>query len=342
MQRRSFLALAAIAPVLAACSNREAAQNPGGSTGSGGSSSSGDSGASRTIDHIYGSTTITGMPSRVATVGWSDQDAVVALGVKPIGATAITWGGNSNQSTDWFDAAVAELPGPDVTRYSDADGIPVDQIAALGPDLILGVGSGMSQEEYDRLSRIAPTVPFLETAWGTPWDQQTTIIGEALGLRDEAVDLVARIDDQIDDAVLSHAAIQGRSVAWAWITPTDLSTITLYATSDMRPTMLRRFGMVDSPTVVELSQGQFTANLSSERAAEINADVFIWYGSMISPDQLRADPLLSQIPALVANHYYAPTDDQQTLSMTYPTPLSIPVALEHVLPGIAQAAAGVA
>ena len=47
-----------------------------------------------TIEHAYGETTIKEEPKRVATLGWSDQDMALSLGVVPVGAAAITWGGN--------------------------------------------------------------------------------------------------------------------------------------------------------------------------------------------------------------------------------------------------------
>jgi iron complex transport system substrate-binding protein len=49
-----------------------------------------------TIEHALGETTIEAEPTRVATLGWTDQDHVLALGVVPVGATKITWGGNDN------------------------------------------------------------------------------------------------------------------------------------------------------------------------------------------------------------------------------------------------------
>src|SRR4051812_15117953 len=36
------------------------------------------------IDHKFGSTTITSRPTRVVTVGWNDQDFALALGVVPV------------------------------------------------------------------------------------------------------------------------------------------------------------------------------------------------------------------------------------------------------------------
>lgn len=59
------------------------------------SKASGDSAAAPaafpvTVEHKYGSTTIDAEPKKVVTLGLSDQDAVLALGVKPVG------------SVDWF------------------------------------------------------------------------------------------------------------------------------------------------------------------------------------------------------------------------------------------------
>ncbi|UUZ61355.1 hypothetical protein [Nocardioides sp. B-3] len=43
-----------------------------------------------TIEHAFGETTINEEPARVATLGWTDHDHALALGVVPVGATAIT------------------------------------------------------------------------------------------------------------------------------------------------------------------------------------------------------------------------------------------------------------
>src|SRR4051794_8977886 len=59
-----------------------------------------------TIKHAFGATTVAKAPARVATVGWTDQDMAAALGVVPVGATKMTWGGNGAGSSDWFDAKV--------------------------------------------------------------------------------------------------------------------------------------------------------------------------------------------------------------------------------------------
>src|SRR5918997_3324403 len=122
-----------------------------------------------TIAHALGETTIESEPTRVATLGWTDHDHALALGVVPVGATKITWGGNDAGSTDWFDAAVEEAGSKPPVRYDDADGAPIDEVAELAPDLILATNSGITEAEYDKLSKIAPVVAYPDAPWTTRW-----------------------------------------------------------------------------------------------------------------------------------------------------------------------------
>ena len=150
-------------------------------------------------------------------------------------------------------------------------------------------------------------------------------------------------DKVIDDALAANPQIKGRSAAWAWFSPTDLSTIGLYTTTDLRPQMLRRFGLVDSPTVADLSakSKEFSINLSAEKASTLDADLVIFYeedGAGVK--EITGDPLLGQIPALKKQQYVASADNTTALTMSSPSPLAIPVAVESFLPKIVQALAG--
>lgn len=297
-----------------------------------------------TIQHAFGETTIEEDPQRIATVGWSDQDIVVALGEVPVGSVQIGWGGNEDGSSDWFDDAVEEL-GEDpssVTRYDDTDGIPTDEIAQLTPDLIIGTNSGMTQEEFDSLSKIAPVVAYPETAWGTPWRDSLQMVGEAIGREDEADAALAETEAAIAKSTAELPQLEGTSMAWTWYTATDLSTIGVYTATDLRPQLMHEFGMVDADTVIELTEanpGTFSANLSSEQADTLDADVLLFYveeGSQV--DQLVNDPLIGTTPALASGAYVALTDMQLMTAISSPTPLSIPVVLEELLPQVGEAA----
>ena len=191
-----------------------------------------------TIRHAHGTTTIQKAPTRVATIGWADADVVAALGVVPVGAPKITWGGNAAGLDRLVrrrgDARLGVKDG-DIARYDDSAGIPFDDIAATRPDLILGLSSGVSKEDYDKLSKIAPVVAYTTAPWGTPWQEQLTTIGTALGRPTQAAALLADTTRAIDDAVAANPQLKGRKAAWAWFSPTDLSTVGLYTTARPAP-----------------------------------------------------------------------------------------------------------
>ena len=343
--RRHLLAAApALALVLAGCSTGPSDAGP--ATSATASAAAEAAAYPVTIAHAHGSTTIEKAPARVATIGWADADVVAALGVVPVGAPKITWGGNAKGSTDWFDAAAGKLgvQDGDIARYDDSAGIPFDAIAATRPDLILGLSSGVSKEDYDKLVKIAPVVAYTTAPWGTPWQEQLTTIGAALGKPAEAAALLADTTRAIDDAVAANPQIKGRTAAWAWFSPTDLSTIGLYTTSDLRPQMLREFGLVDSPTVVELSeadQGAFSVNLSAEKASTLDADLVVFYAEpKAGAAEITGNALLGQIPAFKNQQYVASADNTVALSMSLPSPLSVRTAVDRFLPKIVQALSG--
>ena len=135
---------------LSACSTGPAATSSPESTSSGAASPAGSSAPAAdafpvTVTHALGEAVIETEPTRIATIGWTDHETLVSLGVVPVGAVKITWGGNSEGSTDWFDAAVADLGGEQPTRYDDSAGAPIEEIVALEPDLILATNSGLTQ-----------------------------------------------------------------------------------------------------------------------------------------------------------------------------------------------------
>ncbi|MFX0539874.1 iron-siderophore ABC transporter substrate-binding protein [Ornithinimicrobium sp. Y1847] len=352
----TLLALPLIgALALGACSTGPSGADAGstgdnaGSTSDGAGSTAGGAAGSEdtgefpvTVDHAFGETTIESDPQRVVTVGWTDHEIMAALGEVPVGAVKITWGGNAEGSTDWFDEAVRELgqDPADITRYDESDGIPVDEIAAMEPDLIIGTNSGISQEDYDKLSAIAPTVAYPEQPWSTPWRDSVELVGEAIGRPDQASEAIADTEAAFEATKEAHPELEGTSFAWGWFTPTDTSTVGLYTVTDLRPQFLTELGMVNSPLVEELStDGAFSANVSAEQADTIDADVFIFYTEGdFGAEQVLADPLLSQISALQSGAYVASSDQQAALGMSSPTPLSIPVALETFIPDVAEAA----
>jgi iron complex transport system substrate-binding protein len=295
-----------------------------------------------TIEHALGETTIESEPTRVATLGWTDQDHALALGVVPVGATKITWGGNDAGSTDWFDAAVEEAGAEAPVRYDDADGAPIDEIAELAPDLILATNSGITEAEYAKLSKIAPVVAYPEAPWTTDWRTSLEMVGRALGRTTLAEEVAADTDATIEQARADNPELQGAELIYGYLAATDLSTIGMYAPEDPRVSILRDFGMVDAPAVADaIKPGEFYGTVSAEKASELSSDVFLtWVDSPESVATIEDDKLVGKIPAVADGHWYAETDKAKAMASTNPTPLSIPVIITDFLPQVVKAIEG--
>lgn len=295
-----------------------------------------------TIQHAFGETTIEEEPTRVATLGWTDHDNVLALGVVPVGATKITWGGNAGGSTDWFDAAVEEAGAEAPVRYDDTDGTPIDEVAQLEPDLILATNSGITEADYKKLSKIAPVVAYPEYPWTTPWQTSLETIGQALGRSDLAAEVETDTLATIGAAKADFPELDGASLIYSYLTPADLSTVGIYAPQDPRVAILRDFGMVDADAVAgAIKKGEFYGSVSAENASELDSDVLItWVEKPEDVTTLVDDKLLGEIPAIASGHFYAEPDKQIVMANTNPTPLSIPNIIEVTLPRIAEAVTG--
>lgn len=294
------------------------------------------------VDHALGSTTIKAEPTRVATLGWTDHEVVASLGVVPVGAVKTTWGGNAKGSTGWFDAKVAELGGKEPTRYPDTDGAPVQEIAKLQPDLILATNSGITEEEYKQLSQIAPVVAYPTGPWATTWQESLDLVGKALGRSKMAATVKADTVKLIEEKSAEYPQLKGKSAAFVWFAANDLSKIGLYVNKDARPVFLSEVGFETPGLVKKLSQeqpGQFSIELSAERAKEVDADVVMFYtADDLSEERITSAPLIRDVPAIAKGAYVVVSDPAKALPLSAPSPLSIPVGLDTFLPPLAEAA----
>ncbi len=85
-------------------------------------------------------------------------------------------------------------------RYDDSDGPSTTDIANLSPDVILATSSGITEQEYEKLSKIASVVAYPEASWVTPWQTTLETVGKALGRSDEAKKVVDEPEANIDAA----------------------------------------------------------------------------------------------------------------------------------------------
>ena len=296
-----------------------------------------------TIEHALGETTIESEPTRVVAVGYAEADYPLSLGVVPVGADKIEYAGNENASSDWFDEALGEIEGAEQPkRFSTADGVPVDQIVKLQPDLVTATQSGMTQEEYDQLSEAGiPVVAYPEAPYNTTWQESLEMVGRALGRTELAEEVRAETEQVIADTAAEFPQLEGKTFTYAGPNA-DPSSFYVYTVMDNRPRLLVELGMRNSPLVEERSEpGQFLFNISSERTAQLDADVFLTYAtSEANVKELAENPLVKQIPAVADNRWYAQVDPIESIGLSAPSPLSIPVAMEMFIPKVAAAVDG--
>ncbi len=296
-----------------------------------------------TIEHALGETTIESEPTRVVALGYAEADYPLSLGVVPVGADRIEYGGNENASSDWFDEALAEIDGAEQpTRFSTADGVPVDQIVRLRPDLVTATQSGITQEEYDKLTEAGiPVLAYPNAPYNTTWQESLEMTGQALGRTGLAAEVKAGTEQVIADTAAEFPQLEGASFTFAGPNA-DPSSFYVYTEMDNRPRLLVELGMVNSPLVQERSEpGQFLFNISSERTAQLDADVFLTYAtSQDNVTELAENPLVTQIPAVADNRWYAQVDQTESLGLSAPSPLSIPVGMERYIPKVAAAVDG--
>jgi len=147
------------------------------------------------MKHAYGETVINAKPEKVVTLDWNNADAVLALGIVPVGTARANWGPVTDKGLlPWTEEKFKELGTDNPNVFNDLEGYDYEAVAAAKPDIIVAPYSGMDEKAYKRLSEIAPTLPFRETAWKTTWREQTVEAAEALGLKTEGEKLVADTD----------------------------------------------------------------------------------------------------------------------------------------------------
>jgi iron complex transport system substrate-binding protein len=222
-----------------------------------------------TIEHKYGSTTIDTPPVRIVTVGLTDHDALLALDIVPVG-TSEWFGGYPGSVWPW---AQHKLAG-DLPTAVGGDAINFEQIIALQPDLILALFSGVTQEEYDLLAQIAPTVaqPAGHVDYGIPWQELTVTVGKAVGKQAEAEALVAEVEAKFVQVRSEHPAFTGATAVVA----TPYQGIWVYGPQDVRGRFLTTLGFALPEGLQEVTGAEFGGNLSLERADLLDVDVIIW------------------------------------------------------------------
>ena len=286
-----------------------------------------------TIKHALGETVIEQAPTRVACVSWGNQDAPLALGVAPVGFSAANYGVKEGEKMFFWTADAYEKLGvSDYAVFDDTDGVDFEAVSDTNPDLILTVYSGITQDDYDRLAKIAPVVPYLEQPYFTSWREMTTVSAQALGMKEAGEQLVADADKLIADTLAAHPNLKDKKAAFIMFNATDPSKFYVYMHVDPRAAYLEDLGLQLPDSLKELTKDEpsIAATLSSEVADQLtDLDLMVAYGDESFLEQLQADPLMGTVPCVQRGNVALIPSDSYLAGAGNPSILSIQATVEE-------------
>ncbi|MGH3982422.1 MAG: ABC transporter substrate-binding protein [Pseudonocardiaceae bacterium] len=261
-----------------------------------------------TIDHKYGSTEIPAEPQRVVTVGFTDHDAVLALGVAPVAVGTDDDGYSAGQPNGIWPWAQQQLGDamPEQLSYQELN---VEAIAALQPDLILGLSSGMTEQEYRLLSRIAPTVAQSGDYpdFFMPWQALTRSAGRALGRTQRAEQLYF-----------------------------------VESSASPRVSILTELGFTVPPEIDRLAGELTYAEISAEQLSLLDRDVIVWDVSDTpeARSTIEGNPLYQLLRVAREGRGVFVEERVLAAAMVLISVLSLPVVIDRIVPMLAAAVDG--
>lgn len=296
-----------------------------------------------TVEHAFGSTKITKAPQRVVSVGYTDDQAILALGIKPVGMVdqyPNPAGKSPDINTQW--PWVKDKWGdtrPEVVMKNGDSGPNYEKIAALRPDLIIGVYSEIDQAAFDKLSKIAPTVGRTKAEkepFSAPWQDNAVHIAKALGKEDEGTKQVQAIQDKLDAAKKAHPEFADQTaVAVSWYE----GSIAAFTTTDVRGRLLTGIGFKGATEIDKIADGQFSTVLSPERVDLVDVDRIFVINDQADQEALKKFKLFANLSAVKGGKVSYVLDSEGPAvgaAMSQGTLLSLPFAIDELVKSAAE------
>lgn len=292
-------------------------------TGCGGGEDTSAQGDAVTIAHKFGETQVPADPQRVVTVGWTDQDFVLPLGVVPVSTREFF---TEYNDYPWVKAAT---DGKGVTTWG-ADTIDFEAIAAQKPDVIIAIYETVDQQTYDRLSQIAPTV--IQSAdypdEETPWDVQLLTTGKALGKEDRAKELVEQVQGRIDEARQANSEFDGKTLVVDF--GPESGGHYLLPEADPRRALFTALGFKTQ---------EVDGDVSEEKLDLLDRDVLFVNGA--TKEQMMASPAFARLGVVRDDRtLYTTFESNLSGALTYSGPDALLYALDVLTPQLANALNG--
>jgi iron complex transport system substrate-binding protein len=318
--RRGFLRAGAAAGLLAfaaACSSQK-----------GRPTSSGGGNGPLTVTHAFGETTIAEPPKRVVSAGFTGQDDLLALGIVPVAVT--NWFGD--QPFGVWPWAQPKLGGAKPVVLNLDNGIEVQKIAGLKPDLIVATDAGLDQDTYQKLSAIAPTLAQSDgDAFFEPWKDQAKAIGQAVYQSGQMASLISAVDKGFTAVADKHPEFKSKRVV---LLQGRLHDDNAVATTGWGTEFLTQMGLTIADSISGLAVDRERAFIPRDKIKSVlgAADLLIW---TTESDKDQADLLANPDVAELRSRSVFTTKDQAG-AIAYASPLSYPLVADQLPPQIAN------
>ncbi|AFZ28788.1 periplasmic binding protein [Gloeocapsa sp. PCC 7428] len=244
----------------------------------------------RVIKHWMGEACVPANPQRIIVLDTNPLDAVLALGVKPIGSPGFEY---------------LSLPESQIKGIENIGGDlhpNLEKIALLKPDLILG--NRWDEKIYDKLSQIAPTV--IAPSEDPAWKEDLRLYAQALNKTQQAEQLIKAYQQRVQEF---QRRMGNR------LTQTEVSITTSYNYNAGQPAAIYLknsfMGAVIAETGLQRPAAQrhngFSQMISLEMLNLLDADVMF----VVNPDpesstlsQLQQHPLWSKLDVVQRGEVY--------------------------------------
>lgn len=295
MYRKSKTAMAAtllfcFTLLLSACTtggtNATSANSGSPSNNVAASTSPAASNETRVIKHAMGEETLTGTPERIVILTNEGTEALLAVGIKPVGAVQ-SWIGDP-----WYDHIKQEMEG--VTVVGDELQPNLELIASLKPDLI--IGNKVRQEKiYDQLKQIAPTI-FSEDLAGD-WKINFKLYSEALNKQAEGEQKMAAFDKRVAEV---KAKLGNKAETKVSVARFSAKQVRIYQKQTFSGVLLSQLGIARPESQ---DKDSFMEVMSKETIPSMDGDVLFYFVSEVPGkndaakvvEEWKKDPLFQNL-----------------------------------------------
>ncbi|MDM5188476.1 iron-siderophore ABC transporter substrate-binding protein [Bacillus sp. DX4.1] len=243
------------------------------------------------IKHAMGETTINGTPKKVVVLTNEGAEALLAVGITPVGAT------KPRAGDSWYPHLKKELKDTQVVG-TERD-VNLEAIIKLKPDLI--IGNKMRHEKvYEQLKAIAPTV-YAETLRGD-WKENFTLYTKAVNKEKEGQVALDNYKKRVDELKGKLGDKVESKVSMIRFVPGD---VRIYQKNSFSGAVLEDIGFKRPP--LQDKDGFAIQGITKEQIPNMDGDVLFYFtsdkdadknneGQTVAEEWIQ-DPLFKQLQA---------------------------------------------